>query len=79
MESVIRSVCDEVLNDKDANANTRALRATALRLMGEVSSAREGRSGDVAYVRIIGVCFDQEARRGGGEGQGRAAGSAAAC
>ena len=39
VESVIRSVCDEVLNDKDVNANTRALRATALRLMGEVSCA----------------------------------------
>ncbi|KAI5449020.1 DnaJ-like protein, variant 2 [Naganishia albida] len=35
VESVIRSVCDEVLNDKNANAKTRDLRATGLRLMGE--------------------------------------------
>lgn len=33
---MIRSVCDEVLNDKNANAKTRDLRATGLRLMGEV-------------------------------------------
>jgi hypothetical protein len=34
---VIRNVCDEVLNDKSVNARTRDLRATALKLMGEVS------------------------------------------
>jgi len=36
VEGVIRNVCDEVLNDKNVNARTRDLRATALKLMGEV-------------------------------------------
>lgn len=77
VESVIRSVCDEVLNDKDANANTRDLRAKGLKLMGEVSLC-DGET-NVTDGRVQGFSLDQEAWTRGRKGKSAAAGAAAAC